>query len=693
LPSNGELLIGTGSGFSLGTLTPGNNIAIVNEGGAITISSTGVNVVGSNVGIGTTNPQKSLDVVGDVGVNGTLYMTGNVMPTATETYDLGSSTMRFRELYLSGNTIYLGSNLISVNEAGQVDVGNVYAENFIGLNLTATNITAGTANITNLSVSGTLDAKLDTNTVQIGTNAAQIVNIGTSTLTQTINVGTGSGVTTINIGGAGDLINIAGNTTITDNRITLNKGGAAGSGSGAGFTVEEDESQAGHVKTTSSREGWELKAPATSGVVTVVPGAAGFEISSSNMWTASTGNNVYRPLGGVGIGTVPASSALEVVGTVKATSFVGDGSLLTDITSTGTSVWTPSSSNVYVIGSNVGIGLTNPTSKLHVVGDTRIEGNLTVNGTQTIVNTNVGTTEQLIITNDGTGPALVVNQTGAQPVLDIQDDGVSVLKIIDGGNVGVGTTIPVAKFHVHGNGARFQSPEGNTTNFIDIYSSADSVTRSSSGLTFWGNPVFSNGDNGVRNAARIYGGFINEGVDNWANGFVTIATAGATGNNGSIVDTLTVRKGNVGIGTTNPQAKLHVNGFIKNSNPSCSVAFSNGTSHYSTAGYVPWNRIFSNPGNYYNTSTFLFTAPITGSYFVQVAGLIATGSPSNLGLLIRINGIDQQYQYLYTSIRETTCSQSHIFDVPAGHTIGIWNVGTIHAGVNAHNGFTCYLIG
>ena len=99
---------------------------------------------------------------------------------------------------------------------------------------------------------------------------------------------------------------------------------------------------------------------------------------------------------------------------------------------------------------NVGIGTTSPQKQLHVIGDARIEGNLIVNGTQTIIDTDVQTTERLDITNNGTGPALRVNQTGGNDVIDIQDSGVSVLKILDGGNVGIGTDNPQAKLHVNG---------------------------------------------------------------------------------------------------------------------------------------------------------------------------------------------------------------------------------------------------
>jgi hypothetical protein len=44
-----------------------------------------------------------------------LYITGNVIPSANITYDLGTSTQRWKDLWLSNSTIYLGNAQISAN--------------------------------------------------------------------------------------------------------------------------------------------------------------------------------------------------------------------------------------------------------------------------------------------------------------------------------------------------------------------------------------------------------------------------------------------------------------------------------------------------------------------------------------------------------------------------------------------------
>ena len=172
--------------------------------------------------------------------------------------------------------------------------------------------------------------------------------------------------------------------------------------------------------------------------------------------------------GNVGIGTTTPSAKLSVNGDNDQS---GIGIL--NISTQGTSLrlggnstysWIQSHSSkpLYInelgnnvilnsAGGNVGIGTISPAQKLHVVGDARIEGNLTINGTVTQIDTDTLTTEQWLVTNDGTGPAVVINQKGSQPVIDIQDDGTSVMYIEDGGNVGIGTTSPAAKLHVDGN--------------------------------------------------------------------------------------------------------------------------------------------------------------------------------------------------------------------------------------------------
>ena len=91
---------------------------------------------------------------------------------------------------------------------------------------------------------------------------------------------------------------------------------------------------------------------------------------------------------------------------------------------------------------NVGIGTSTPDAdyKLEVVGNTRIKGNLTVDGTTTVVNKVVdsSTSEQLIVTNDGTGPAVTITQKGATSILQIFDDDNTCFYIQDGGKILIG---------------------------------------------------------------------------------------------------------------------------------------------------------------------------------------------------------------------------------------------------------------
>lgn len=47
---------------------------------------------------------------------------GNIIPSANVTYDLGSSTYRWRDLYLSGNTINLGGTILSADGNGGLSV-------------------------------------------------------------------------------------------------------------------------------------------------------------------------------------------------------------------------------------------------------------------------------------------------------------------------------------------------------------------------------------------------------------------------------------------------------------------------------------------------------------------------------------------------------------------------------------------
>ena len=120
---------------------------------------------------------------------GTLY-TRALVPTANVTYDIGTSTMRYKDIYLSGNTINLGDIKLSTNGTA-FSVSNTTGGTFPS-SLANTTIT-GTANVsTSLNVGANIN--LSTSNVSIGNTT-----INVSITSQSISVASdtvGSGLNT-----------------------------------------------------------------------------------------------------------------------------------------------------------------------------------------------------------------------------------------------------------------------------------------------------------------------------------------------------------------------------------------------------------------------------------------------------------------------------------------------------------------
>jgi len=57
----------------------------------------------------------ALGYITNANVNATLVSTGNIIPSGNNIQTLGNATNRFKELYISGNTIYLGDVLLKTS--------------------------------------------------------------------------------------------------------------------------------------------------------------------------------------------------------------------------------------------------------------------------------------------------------------------------------------------------------------------------------------------------------------------------------------------------------------------------------------------------------------------------------------------------------------------------------------------------
>jgi hypothetical protein len=355
-----------------------------------------------------------------------------------------------------------------------------------------------------------------------------------------------------------------------------------------------------------------------------------------------------------------------------------------------------SSSKIFIdpLVGNVGIGVANPTAKLHVLGNARIQGDLIVNGSQTTVNNYTTVSSNVSIMNtSGVGPALRVAQTGSgagYPVADFYDNDVSTtvpaMRIADGGNVGIGTANPQAKLHVNG--------EININNTINTAFTQLSVTAASltagyntGGVTGPVGGVYTytigNGDNNASlshpvslDVGTTYEFTITASSPNgvrWKienpvfnalssdttttsltsytttfraiNATVILRIVGSAGqtfswNNFTVKRLDVLTNGNVGIGTTNPQAKLHIAGYMRMSSPIAfrmtnitSFSVPNVTPTLIQLTYAP----ISCTG--VDTVNSRFTVPVAGIYFITSrCDTACFGGTVGMSAYIFING-------------------------------------------------------
>jgi hypothetical protein len=367
---------------------------------------------------------------------------------------------------------------------------------------------------------------------------------------------------------------------------------------GSGVEVRDNGNLVGVARTLDF--GDNLNVEFSSGIITVsAPPSSYFVKTSAGIHT----------LDKVGIGTTNPVSSLDIFGNVNVAGTSGQLFSVTDNLSTGSIFSVNDISGIPSIdvdangtielapyNGNVGVGTLTPASKLHVNGELRVSGNgvivtNSINNSYLILDSGTGnaTGNQIsfidLRTNGTNRGNIAINEATSGIPLEI-NSAVSnnISMVTGGGSVGIGIILPTQKLHVVGNvyiteRLGIANPNPNLVigtshvavgNFLAIYngnvvSPAPSVPSIRGSLA--NNLVLSGGN----------GGAVYINYDNGSNGLFVNAGGGSTtwfridstgrvGINTSIpvqnLDVIgnAVISNNLGIGTTNPQFRLQVNG-------------------------------------------------------------------------------------------------------------------------------------
>jgi hypothetical protein len=235
---------------------------------------------------------------------------------------------------------------------------------------------------------------------------------------------------------------------------------------------------------------------------------------------------------------------------------------------------------------NIGIGTTTPTQKLHVIGNTLIP----LNNSYLCYTPNFGI-------GTGTGLEIFTDTGDIIRFLTGGKAGTERMRINNFGNVGIGTVTPNSKLHVEGTGFFSNSVTISSAGYVQLLIDQTDSAAVAHGITSGSATAFVNTTNNGAGHAT--------GTSAYAFLFNGVERARFTST------------GNLGIGTTNPSAKMH----IVDSNPIVRITSS------STFFYNDFGLGYIDSRNNTNTSApFSIRTGGTDRLYIDTGGNVGIGT-------------------------------------------------------------------